>query len=49
MKDKDTGEKCCRIELVEVANGVIAKSIQAYKGEYPRNAEYSKISGIIVK
>jgi hypothetical protein len=49
LNETDRGDRCCSIELNDVANGVIAKIINAYKGEYPREAVYSKIRGIIVK
>ena len=33
LKETDIGDRCCSIELNDVANGVIANSINAYKGE----------------
>lgn len=37
------------MELIDVAKGVIANRVHAVNGEYPRDAVYSKISGMIVK
>ncbi len=37
------------MELIEVAKGVIANRAHAVNGEYPKEAVYSKIRGIIVK